>query len=108
MPAPPLPVTAPPGPAQHRLLTLQGPQARAELLLPDPWGCGPCASTLGAPQNTLPGATGPTSPAKPHGSDIPGSPLLNIIPDPLCASTTLLLVFTFSDLQMPVCPTLSS
>ncbi|RLV93337.1 hypothetical protein DV515_00013459 [Chloebia gouldiae] len=49
-------------------------QARAELLLPDPRGSGPCASTLGAPQNTLPGATGPTSPAKPHGSDIPDPP----------------------------------
>lgn len=41
-------------------------QARAELLLPDPRGSGPCASALGAPQNMLPGAIGPTSPAKPH------------------------------------------
>lgn len=77
-------------------------QARVELLLPDPRGSAPCASALGAPQNTLPGATGPTSPAKPHGSDIPGSPSLSITPAP-CMPSPLYFWCLFSVIYRCLC-----
>lgn len=79
---------------QHRPCALsEDLLAKAEPMLPGPWGSGHGISTLAALQNTLLGAIIPTPPASPDGPGVPGSPALSTTPYHFYAIPTVIFHF---------------